>query len=113
MKESSALNADLDTSASGYIMVLNADGSTPDGGFSRYTIDRIATLRIPNGTTTVESEAFANTPDNAVVYFPDSVTQIAGNAFSGVDGLVVVGYRNSTAQTFAQQNGYVFVPIQN
>lgn len=105
--------ADYELQKSSFVVVLNADGSTPDGAFGSYLAGNFATISIPKNTTTVQSEAFANTPDNAVVYFPASVTTIAPNAFSGVNGLVIVGYRNTAAESFAQQNGYVFVPLQN
>ncbi len=105
--------ADYHVSKIGHVMVLNADGSLPDGGLSEYIANTSATIIIPADTTKVESEAFANTPDNAIVYFPATVNEIAQDAFSGVNGLIILGARNSAAQRFAEQNGYSFIPVVN
>ena len=66
-------------------------------------------ISIPSGVARIESEAFANIPDDSVVYIHDNVTFIADDAFKGVNGLVICGKSDSQAETFATDKGYTFV----
>lgn len=55
----------------------------------------------------IGSEAFANSKNLKDVFIPDSVTYIGANAFSL--RVRIHGGENSFAQTWARENGYVFV----
>ena len=66
---------------------------------------RIMTL--PSALTRIESEAFQNVAADAVI-IPAGVTSIADNAFNNV---IIIGEPASAAETYAEDNGLVFVNI--
>lgn len=57
------------------------------------------TFFLPAALTTIGSEAFAGIPAQAVV-IPNTVTDIAPDAFSGSQITTVYGYAGSAAQSF-------------
>lgn len=68
-----------------------------------------AVVEIPDGVTSIGSEAFAYSADLRQITIPESVDSIAGNAFRGVSGLRIVGDRGSCAEDFARDAGILFV----
>ncbi len=90
-------------------------------------------VNLPGGLEALPTNAFANCINlEGDMILPASVEQIGKNAFSGCSklsmlrienplclidepgldsGTVIMGYRNSTAQTYAAANDYVFVAI--
>ena len=76
--------------------------------FDAYATD--TDLRLPEGLTALEAEAFSGIPNGLSVYIPARVTQIDRNAFEGVTGVTIYGVIGTEAETFAQEKGYPFVP---
>ena len=67
-------------------------------------------VRIPDKTETIGSKAFSNCQQLWQIEIPESVTTIAADAFSGLKyKLIIYGKAGSTAETFANNNGYGFV----
>ncbi len=65
-------------------------------------------VKLSDKTTSIGARAFADCPNLRYVYIPEATTGIAGDAFSGVDGLTILGRSGSYAEFFAQKNGYAF-----
>ena len=65
-------------------------------------------VKLSDKTTSIGARAFADCPNLRYVYIPEATTGIAGDAFSGVDGLTILGKSGSYAEFFAQKNGYAF-----
>ncbi|MDR0920166.1 MAG: leucine-rich repeat protein [Oscillospiraceae bacterium] len=103
------------------------------GAFSATTA--LTAIYIPEGVTSIANSTFLNSGLKEV-YIPNSVTDIAGNSFQSCTALekivinnptaiiqpnaffgvktdlaVVYGYSGSTAETFANENGYEFEPF--
>jgi len=77
-------------------------------GFTVFTMDR-GVLKLPAGTKTIESEAFAGLGGSLIVEIPDSVTSIAQDAFAGT----TVAFRcndGTAAASFAQTHNIPRVP---
>lgn len=66
-------------------------------------------IRIPNGVRMIGTQAFAGSPNLKYVYIPESVTEIAADAFYQVSGLTILGKAGSAAETYAQQYGFSFI----
>ena len=66
-------------------------------------------VRLPQGLKSIGSRAFADCPDLWQILIPASVTSIADDAFTGVEGLIIFGQAGSAAQRFAEAHGYSFV----
>ena len=76
--------------------------------FDAYATD--TDLRLPEGLTALEAEAFSGIPNGLSVYIPAGVTQIDRDVFEGVTGVTIYGVIGTEAETFAQEKGYPFVP---
>jgi hypothetical protein len=72
-----------------------------------YNCTKLNEVYLPSELLVIEKFAFANTGIKEIT-IPKSVTSINSTAFSGCDGLVIKGYRDSYAQQFAEDNGYEF-----
>ena len=64
--------------------------------------------RLPYGAEEIGSQAFADCAELRFVYIPETVTVIAKDAFSGVEGLTILSEDGSYAEFFAQKNGFGF-----
>ena len=65
---------------------------------------------IPNGVLEIESEAFASIPGNKV-FIPESVREIAPNAFTDIEDKTIYGIEGSYAQSYASSVNSEFVPV--
>jgi Leucine-rich repeat (LRR) protein len=66
-------------------------------------------VRIPEGAVKIGSRAFAGSPNLEYVYIPESVTEIAADAFDGVPAcLTIIGAAGSAAESYAAEHGFVF-----
>ena len=65
---------------------------------------------LPSMLTAIESESFSNIKAAAVV-IPKSVITVVGNPFEGSNVQFIFGYSDSSAEAFASNYGYIFVPI--
>ena len=68
------------------------------------------TFTLPAGLTSIEAEAFSGIAAEAVL-IPDTVTAIEGDPFAGSRVKFIYGAPGSAAETFANGNGYLFVPV--
>ena len=110
--------------------ILTRGGSDP-APWSAYASE-ITSVVIEDGVTAIGENAFAGCENLASVTIPDSVTSIGENAFSGTalteltvpnpacdlpDSLglpanaTITGYPGSTAQAYAEANGYTFEAV--
>jgi len=69
-------------------------------------------VKLSEGTTTIGSRAFADCPKLRYIYIPEATTGIAGNAFSGVSNLTILGASGSYAEFYAQRYGYSFTAVE-
>ena len=61
----------------------------------------LASVTIPNSVTSIGPSAFG-------IYWDEEVSD-----FSKVDGFTIYGYKGSTAETYAKENGFKFVELQD
>ena len=67
-------------------------------------------IKIPETVTSIKPYAFAGCEKLTAITIGENVTEIAENAFADTKLRTVHGYVGSYAQTYAQENGYDFVP---
>ena len=65
--------------------------------------------KLSDETTSVGSRAFADCPNLKYIRIPAATTEIASDAFSGVNGLTIIGSSGSYAETYAAAHGHTFV----
>ena len=65
--------------------------------------------KVQPGTTVISEKAFALCQQLKHIYIPESVTEIASNAFNGVTGLTIHGTKGSYAETYASEKGFAFI----
>ncbi|MCD8181462.1 MAG: leucine-rich repeat protein [Firmicutes bacterium] len=70
----------------------------------------LMSVEIPESITDISANAFAESGLQSVV-IPASVTSIGDGAFDGCESLVIYGYTNSEAESYADANDIEFVPI--
>ena len=68
----------------------------------------MTSVNIPDSVTSIDDLAFAYCTSLTSATIPDSVTSIGNDAFKEFTG-TIYGYADSTAQAFAEQNGYKFM----
>ncbi|MGN0140604.1 MAG: leucine-rich repeat protein [Roseburia sp.] len=67
---------------------------------------------LPTGVTDIGYQAFAKNENLAKVVIYDKVTTIHSTAFEKSTQCKIIGYRNSTAETFAKENSLTFESIK-
>ena len=65
---------------------------------------------LPEGVLEIGSGAFAGCQGLQYVYIPASCALIDEDAFSGAEGLRILGVHGSEAESFAGRNGLPFIP---
>lgn len=96
--------------------------------------ESLKSITIPDGVTNIGANAFSKCSDLTEITIPESVESIGEDTFYGCEKLekitienpdcvfntpsipstaTIYGYENSTAQTYAQQNGNEFAVIEN
>ena len=68
-------------------------------------------LAVPNGITSIESEAFSGTAKADAVFIPASAQEIAPDAF-GSASFTVYGLPGTAAEAFAKETGRQFVSVE-
>lgn len=68
-------------------------------------------VNIPTGVTSIGVNTFKDCSALVKATIPAEVTSIASGAFANCSRLVIYGYNNSTAQTYANENNIDFVLI--
>ena len=69
-----------------------------------------SSVKLSENTTTIGRFAFADCPNLKYIYIPAATENIDLYAFIGVDGLTILGKIGSYAETYAQENGFAFLP---
>ena len=69
-----------------------------------------SSVKLSENTTTIGRFAFADCPNLKYIYIPAATENIDLYAFIGVDGLTILGKIGSYAETYAQENGFGFLP---
>ena len=69
-------------------------------------------LKLPAALRSVESEAFAGIPAEAVIVLR-TVTGIAHDAFYASGVRYIYGFPGSAAETYAESYGFAFIPIDD
>ncbi len=80
--------------------------------FTQFYAEDLTSAIIETGVTNISSYMFYECVKLSSVTIPESVTSISSAAFSGCTELTTVyGVSGSYAETFAAENGYVFVAM--
>lgn len=79
----------------------------PDQCF--YGCTSLKRIALPESITEIGERAFMNCSGLTVIEIPDNVETIADNAFAGCDDLVIYCTKESSALTYAKNNGISFV----
>jgi hypothetical protein len=66
---------------------------------------------IPDSVTSIIDGAFEYCPNLRLITISDNVNSIADNAFDNYDNLIISGYTNSVAETYALEKNIPFAPI--
>ncbi len=97
--------------------------SVTDIGFQAFLgCDGLANVTIPASVTHISDNAFYHCPGLRSVTIQNSMTFIGNKAFgyyynydawktAKIDGFTINGYQNSTAQTYAEENGFSFISL--
>ncbi len=68
-------------------------------------------VKLPVGTASIGSRAFANCSNLTHIYIPVTATSIDPTAFAGTSGLTIHGADGSYAEFYAGKFGFGFVPV--
>ena len=95
------------------ITTIKKDSFVSDNWYAKKTI----VIVISEGITSIEENAFKNYNGLKSVVFPESVVNIAEDAFESnkysTDPIVMYGIAGSYAERFATENGYDFIALDN
>ncbi|MBR6603020.1 MAG: leucine-rich repeat protein, partial [Clostridia bacterium] len=100
-------------SSKAHTILLNDDLSGAWGQNLFFRCDNLLYIRVPVGVTSLDGTTFFNSSKLNTVLFESKTTVIGASAFSGCTGLkTIIGYRGSTAETYANANGLEFIPLE-
>ncbi len=80
-------------------------------GEEAFTGGAFSFVKLSENTTTIGHLAFADCPNLKYIYIPKATTSIDRYAFAEMNGLTILGKTGSTAETYAQQRGFDFIPM--
>ena len=101
------------------------NGVTSIGKRSFFLCGNLTSVTIPDSVTSIEGDAFLDCESLKSVTIPDSVTDIGDNAFgyyyyespydsgtySKYPDFTIYGYKDTAAETYANDNGFTFIPL--
>ena len=109
------------TDCAGLTSVTLPDGLTSIGDYAFCDCTGLTSVTFPNGLTSIGEGAFEDCSRLISVVIPDSVVQIGTAAFGFYfdrfwndcreENFTIYGYKGTAAQTYAQENGIKFVPL--
>ena len=89
------------------------------GEKSFYDNSSLVKLELNDGLETIGENAFFGCRSLKSVTIPASVTSIGEKAFGyfydtqKIDGFTIYGYRGTAAETYANENGFIFIPLES
>ena len=89
------------------------------GKKSFYETSSLVKLELNDGLETIGENAFLGCRSLKSVTIPASVTSIGEKAFGfisdskTIDGFTIYGYRGTAAETYANENGFTFIPLDS
>lgn len=87
------------------------DSVTAIGSEAFLDCSSLVSVKIPESVTEIGATAFKNCKNLTEITIPASVVSIGSNAFYNCPKLTVYGYKGTTAQTYAQSNGLMFLTV--
>ena len=87
------------------------------GNQAFYICNSLETITLREGLTSVDSMAFTGCPAKEI-FLPRSLTSIGNNAFgyvnwsNKVEGFTIRGYAGTAAQSYAEEQGFTFVAVE-
>ncbi len=69
-------------------------------------------IMLPENITEIGELSFAHCQNLQGIFIPAACLSIASNAFEGDEGLVIWGVIDSYAESYAEQKGFDFLPLQ-
>ena len=69
-------------------------------------------VRVPFGCTSIDTRAFAGCTHLSKIYIPRTVTYIATSAFDGIDSLTFVGDEDSIAELYAFKRDWIRFEVE-
>lgn len=93
------------------VSIGNGITSIKESTFARCT--SLISITIPENVKSIERDAFAGCDSLMKVTFEGDEITIYGGAFAGLKDLVIYGRAGSTAEAFAQANGYTFIALSD
>ncbi len=67
-------------------------------------------VKLPDGVVSIGPRAFADCPNLAYIYIPAAVANVDQTAFGNMQGLTIIGVPGSTAETYANNHSFTFIP---
>ena len=80
-------------------------------GSEAFRGDACRYVKLSDKVTTIGARAFADCPQLAFIHIPASTSKISADAFSGVQGLTILGTAGSYADSYANEHGFAFMPV--
>lgn len=75
--------------------------------------ESLTSIEIPNRVTSIGYYVFAGCESLEKIYIPESVIEICEGAFSCCDKVTIICYKESTAKTYAQEEGIKYLIIMD